>query len=248
MISAVVLTKNEENNIVDCLESISWCDEVIIIDDHSTDNTVELAKRAGAKVYSHSLDQDFSAQRNFGLQKAQGEWVLFVDADERVSSALWYEIMAMINNPIGGYDGFYLKRKDTLWGKELQYGETGNIKLLRLAKKDAGQWNGYVHETWKIKGKTSVLKNPLAHFPHQTVAEFLTEINYYTTIRAKELYKKKVFVSWWHILFYPKAKFVLNYFMKGGFLDGLPGFVFALMMSFHSFLVRGKLWLRWQKG
>lgn len=247
MISAVVLTKNEENNIVDCLESVSWCDEVIVIDDHSTDNIVELAKRTGAIVHSHALDQDFSAQRNFGLQKAQGEWVLFVDADERVSSALWYEIMAMINNPIGGYVGFYLKRKDTLWGKELQYGETGNIKLLRLAKKDAGLWEGYVHETWQVKGKTSVLKNPLIHFPHQTVAEFLTEINYYTTIRAKELYKKKVPVFWWQILLYPKAKFALNYFIKGGFLDGLPGFVFALMMSFHSFLVRSKLWLRWQK-
>ena len=247
MISAVVLTKNEESNIVDCLESISWCDEIIIIDDNSTDKTVDLAKKAGATVLKHALDHDFSAQRNFGLQKAKGDWVLFVDADERVSSALWYEIMAMINNPIAGFDGFYLKRIDTLWGKELLHGETGSIKLLRLAKRDAGTWEGYVHEQWKIKGKTAVLQNPLKHYPHQTVAEFLAEINYYTTIRANELYKKKVMVSWWHIIIYPNTKFFLNYFIKGGFLDGLPGLVFAFMMSLHSFLVRGKLWLLWQK-
>lgn len=247
MISVVVLAKNEENNIVDCLGSVSWCDEVIVIDDNSTDNTAALAKKAGATVFIHSLDHDFSAQRNFGLKKAKGDWILFVDADERVSSALWYEIMAMINNPLAGYEGFSVKRKDTLWGKELQYGETGNIKLLRLGKKDAGQWEGQVHERWNIRGKTFVLQNPLIHYPHQTVAEFLAEINYYTTIRAKELHKKKVRVSWWQIILYPKAKFILNYGIKGGFLDGLPGLVFALLMSFHSFLVRGKLWLLWQK-
>lgn len=247
MISAVVLTKNEEKNIAACLETLSWCDEVIVIDDISTDKTVQIAKKMGATVYEHALAHDFSAQRNFGLQKAKEDWVLFVDADERISSALWYEIMASINNPIGGYVGFYLKRRDIMWGKELQHGETGNIKLLRIAKKDAGVWEGQVHERWKIKGKTMVLKNILTHYPHQTVKEFLQEINYYTDLRSKELYAQKVRTSWVWIIFYSKAKFVYNYIVKLGFLDGLQGLVFALMMSFHSFLVRSKLWLLWEK-
>ncbi len=247
MISVVILTKNEEKNIEKCLENLSWCDETIVIDDDSEDKTVEIARKKGAKVYIHSLQNNFASQRNFGLEKAKGDWVLFIDADERISQALWYEIMAKTNAPFSPYAGYYIKRTDTMWGKQLRYGETGNIKLLRLAKKDAGKWEGTVHEVWKVKGKIDTLQNSLMHFPHQTIREFLQEINYYSDLRSLELRQKKIAVSWLTIVLYPKAKFVLNYIFKRGFLDGLPGLVFALIMSFHSFLVRGKLWLLWQK-
>lgn len=242
MITAVIITKNEEKNIAECLRGLSWCDEVVVVDDNSEDKTQEIARKMGARVYAHALNDDFSQQRNFGLEKAKGEWVLFVDADERVSQPLWYEIMSHTNDPIGNYAGFYLRRIDVLWGKELKHGEIGNIRLLRLAKKDAGEWHGKVHETWKVKGKTLVLDKQLLHYPHETVETFLKEINYYTDLRAEELHKKKAKAFWWSIILYPKAKFVLNYIIRGGFRDGLPGLVFALMMSFHSFLVRGKLW------
>lgn len=247
MISAVVLTKDEEENIKECLEGLSWCDEVIIIDDNSVDKTVDIAKRFEAKIYIHPLEYDFSAQRNFGLEKTKGDWILFIDADERISPALWYEIMAITNDPSNEYSGFYLKRKDVIWRKQLNYGETGNIKLLRLAKRDVGKWQGKVHETWIIKGKTSTLQNSLTHYPHQSIKKFLQEINYYTNLRAQELYKKKVRSYWWSIILFPKGKFFLNFLIKKGILDGLPGLIFALLMSFHSFLVRGKLWLLWQK-
>lgn len=248
MISAVILTKNEEQNIKACLESVSWCEEIVVIDDHSEDRTVDITKKAGAKVFIRDLNNNFAEQRNFGLEKAKGEWVLFVDADEIISSALWYEIMAVTNDPANSYEGFFLKRRDTMWGKAMNHGETGNIKLLRLAKKGAGLWTGKVHEVWKVTGKTMTLVNAVQHYPHPTIKEFLSEINYYTTLRAQELFKRKTRVTWWGILFYPKAKFFMNYFVKLGFLDGLPGFVFALMMSFHSFLVRAKLWTIWQKA
>jgi glycosyltransferase involved in cell wall biosynthesis len=248
MISAVVLTKNEEKNIENCLDSLSWCDEIVLIDDNSTDKTVDIAKKKGAKVFDRSMNHNFSTQRNFGLQKAKGDWVLFVDADERVSSALWYEIMQRTNESFNDVSGFYIKRVDTMWGKVLAYGETGNIKLLRLAKKDAGKWEGRVHETWKIEGNKATLKNVLDHFPHATVESFLREINYYTDLRSEELYEKKVKSNWFTIIVYPFSKFVLNYIIKRGFLDGLAGLVFALLMSLHSFLVRSKLWLLWQKN
>lgn len=248
MISAVVLTKNEEKNIVDCLETLTWCDEILVIDDNSQDRTVEIAQKMGASVFAHPLTNDFSTQRNFGLEQAKNNWVLFVDADERISPELAREIKYKISN-IKNKDinGFYIKRKDVIWGKELKHGETGNIKLLRLARKDAGEWEGVVHEKWKIKGKTASLNNSLFHYPHQTITEFLQEINFYTTLRAKELYQKEVKVHWFDIILYPKAKFFYNYFIKAGFLDGLQGFIVAILMSFHSFLVRGKLWLLWKK-
>lgn len=247
MISAIVLTKNEEENIAKCLESISWCDEIIVIDDNSTDQTAEIARKKGAKVIEHPMQGNFASQRNFGLSKAKGDWVLFVDADERVSAPLWYEIMAQTNESNNDTHGYYISRQDTMWGKMLRHGETGTIKLIRLARKNAGKWEGKVHEVWKIQGKIATLKNHLDHYPHESVEAFLNEINFYTDLRAAELYEKKVKAYWWSPILYPKAKFVLNYFMRRGFLDGLPGFVFAMLMSFHSFLVRGKLWLLWQK-
>jgi len=243
MLSVVILTKNEEKNIAACLDGLSWCDEKIVIDDHSTDKTVDIAKEKDAKVFSRLMNNNFSDQRNYGLEKAKGDWILFIDADERVSSALWYEIMQHTSEAIEECNGYYIKRQDTIWGRTLKHGEVGNIVLLRLAKRGAGKWVGSVHEQWKIQGKTQILKNPLDHYPHPSVSEFLSEINYYTDLRAEELHKRKVKSNWLSVIFYPKTKFILNYFLKRGFQDGLPGLVFALMMSFHSFLVRAKLWL-----
>lgn len=253
MISVIILTKNEEKNILDCLESISWADEIIIIDDNSEDRTLDVVRQLSLvkkiKIYKKSLENDFSNQRNYALSKATKEWVLFLDADERVSNDLREELNTLIVNEKNEhkYDGFYIKRKDILWGKMLKHGEIGNIKLLRLARKKAGVWYGKVHEEWQVEGKISDLENYLIHYPHQTVSEFLKEINFYTSIRARELYEKKVQVSLLDIIIYPKAKFILNYFIRLGFLDGIEGFIFAIFMSFHSFMVRGKLWLIWQK-
>lgn len=246
-LSAVILTKNEEKNIENCLKSLSFCDEVIVIDSDSSDNTRTIAQKFGAKVFIRPLNNNFSDLRNFGLSQAKNIWVFFVDADERVTEALASELSSTIYNLSSEYTGFYIKRSDIMWGKELQHGETGNLKLLRLAKKDKGIWDGRVHEIWKVKGRIGELKNRLLHYPHPTLDDFLSEINLYTTLRASELYERRVKVYWWSIILYPKVKFLLNYFIKRGFLDGMPGFVFATIMSLHSFLVRGKLWLMQQK-
>jgi len=244
MISVVILTKDEEANIVDCLESIVWCDEVIIVDDYSTDRTLQVIKNFNprVKIFQHGLEEDFSAQRNFGLSKAKGDWVLFVDADERLSNGLAGEIRDFLEQKEPDVNGFYMQRKDIMWGKELKYGESGSIKLLRFAKKNTGFWRGKVHEVWEIKGNLGNFKMPLFHYPHQSIGIFLREINYYTDLRAKELYDSGIRTNFYKIILYPKAKFFLNYFLKLGFLDGIEGLVFAIMMSFHSFLVRAKLW------
>ncbi len=252
MISVVILTKDEEKNILDCVESVLWADEIIILDDNSQDRTVEVVKNISnkkIKIYSKNLDNDFSSQRNYALSKATKEWVLFLDADERVTTQLRDEINSFLINDSKNSDtkGFFLKREDVMWGKALKYGEVGNIKLLRFAKKKEGIWYGKVHEEWRIEGKVSEFENSLIHYPHQTIDDFLKEINFYTTIRAKELYDSHVNSSIKDIIFFPSGKFILNYFFKLGFLDGIEGFIFAIFMSFHSFLVRGKLWLLWRK-
>ncbi|RJQ25584.1 glycosyltransferase family 2 protein [Candidatus Parcubacteria bacterium] len=243
-LSIIILTKNEENTIVDSLESASFADEIIIVDDNSTDRIDEIIKKINnpkIKLTKHSLDHDFSAQRNFALKITKSDWILFLDADERISKELQKEIIEKIKD--NNIDGYFIKRSDFLWGKKLRYGETGNIKLLRLGKRGSGIWKGKVHETWNIKGKTSELENDLTHLPHQTIKEFLSEINYYSDLRAKELFDKGVESNLLSIIIYTKGKFMVNYFLKLGFLDGIPGFVFAILMSFYSFMVRGKLYL-----
>jgi glycosyltransferase involved in cell wall biosynthesis len=247
MISAVVLTKNEEQNMRKCLESVKWCDEIIVVDDGSSDRTIGIAEKYKVTVYRNPLNGDFSAQRNFGISKAKYDWIVFIDADEIVSDALAYEMSNVIGlkdqNP-ENFNGFYIKRSDFIWRKQLRYGESGNIKLLRLGKKGMGVWRGRTHEKWQIMGDVGSLENPILHFPHKTLTEFLEEVNFYTDIRAKELKLKNTEVFFWTIILYPLGKFIVNYILKRGFMDGMQGLVFAIIMSFHSFLVRGKLWLK----
>jgi len=239
-ISAIILAKNEEKNIKACIAGLSFCKEIIVIDDNSTDKTSEIAKKLGAKVIIHSLQNNFSAQRNFAMTKALYPWILFIDADERVTPGLKKEIAEKTMNPIA--DAYYIHRIDYMWGKLLKHGEVGNVYILRLARKDAGAWVGAVHENWITQGKTAELKSTLLHYPHVNTEEFLKEINHYSTIRSQELFEQKKHASYWDILTYPAGKFLHNYLLRLGFLDGIPGFVLAMLMSFHSFLVRTKLW------
>lgn len=240
MISAVVISHNNELTIGKTLQSLSFCDERILVDDFSTDETVQIAKKIGAIVYQHALNGDFAAQRNFGLGKAKGEWVLFIDSDEIVSPGLAREIQKVVAIDCAG---FYLKRQDWLFGRKLLHGETSGGRFLRLARKDAGKWVRPVHEVWKIKGLTGTLDTPLDHFPHPNVAQFIDAVNRYSTINAKYLYDQHISVPWWHIPAYPVAKFLVNYVWRRGFLDGTQGAIVAIMMSMHSFLTRSKLWL-----
>lgn len=247
MISAVVLAHNNEAIIARTLESLGWCDEVLVIDDYSRDATLNLAKKFKAQVFRRYLNGDFASQRNFGLAKAKGEWLFFIDSDEVVSPQLASEIKETISGRRGAINGYYLKRKDFFLGRWLDHGETSRVKLLRLARKGTGVWTRPVHEIWQVKGEVGKLNHPLLHYPHPNVAQFLEEINFYSSLNAAYLKSQGIKASIWHIIGYPLAKFCLNYFWYSGFLDGMPGAIMALMMSFHSFLTRAKLYLLWRR-
>lgn len=246
MISAIILTKNEEKNIEECISGLKWCNEIIIIDDKSTDNTVKIAKELGAEVFEHQLNNDFSQQRNFGLEKARGDWIFFVDADERVSQELSDEIKNKINGN-GKENGFYFKRIDNFLGKWLKHGEIGDIRILRLGRKKSGKWVRRVDEVWEVEGEKNTFDNPLLHYSHTSLDEFITSINERSSLNARMFYEESLkpnLLEWLKPLF----KFFNNYILKLGFLDGIQGFVFAVFMSLHSFLVRGKLYLLWKRN
>src|SRR3990167_1565394 len=246
-LSAVILAKNEEENILQSIESVNFCDEIIVIDDYSKDKTTEIARNHGANVFRRRLNNDFASQRNFGLQKAKGEWVLFLDADERVSENLKKEILHLIGTPKSGYSGFFLKRKDVIFGKEVNHGEMGSLKLLRLAKKGSGFWKRSVHESWNVKGKTLTLANSIYHYPHQNLREFIDSVNYFSSLHALSNRREGKNSSLVKIILWPLGHFIKNWIFKKGFLDGTLGFVMAMFMSFHSFLAWSKLWLLQKK-
>ena len=258
MISAIILAKNEEKNIGECIEALAFCEEIIVIDDYSSDKTVEIARGLGANIFQRKLEGNFASQRNFGLEKATNKWVLFIDADERVSKELRDEIereVVSLNNP---YLGYFFKRDDYIFGKRIKFGETSALfgfnpgayinKFLRLARRSAGKWRRPVHEVWEVSGRTKSLKNTLKHYPHQTLREYISDINFHSDLHAEANYKEGKRSSLLKILLWPKLKFLNNYFFRLGLLDGTEGFVLALSTSFHSFLAWSKLWIYQRKN
>lgn len=240
MLTAVVLTKNEEKNIEKCILSLKFCDEILVVDDESTDNTVKIAKKLGAKILNHKM-LNYGEQRNWVLDQIRSTWVLFVDADEVVSIKLAGSIQkALINNQANGY---LIHRVDYIWNHKFKYGDVGNVWLLRLARRGAGNWKGEVHETWEVNGQIAKLNGDLNHYPHPTVVEFLKHINNYSTLKAAEFHESGRRTNIFEIIFAPIWKFKYLYILRLGFLDGTAGFVHAMMMAFYVFLTAGKLFM-----
>jgi glycosyltransferase involved in cell wall biosynthesis len=241
MLTAVILAHDETVTLDQSLRSVQFADEVLVIADAPSTATLSVLTKNKAKVIRHPLQHDFSAQRNFALSQATGDWVIFVDADECVSPRLAKNIESAITDT--SCVGFFLHRVDFLWQHKFKFGDLSQVYLLRLAKKDGNRWHGRVHEVWQVSGPTAKLPGDLIHTPHPTLTQFLQSINAYSSIRARELHDSGAAASLHQIIFYPLGKFVYLWLFRLGCLDGLPGLIQALTMSFYSFLVRGKLYL-----
>lgn len=244
MLTGVIITKNEEKNISEAITNLDFCDEIIVCDNNSSDKTTRLAKDLKAKVFSKKFT-DYSQQRNYALDRAVDGWIFFLDADERVTNELRDEIKTIVKNNL--VDGVYFKRTDYFLGKKLHFGETGSVRLLRLAKKASGVWRRGVHEYWDVEGRTTNAKNGIQHNSHSDLSSLIEKLNKYSKIHALENSKSGKISNIAKVIFFPVLKFKLNYIIRMGFLDAVHGFVFALMMSFHSFLSWSILFLEKNK-
>lgn len=236
-ITAILLHKNADNMLRRAVESVRWCQEIIIIDDSSQVPPNNIAKEYNAKLLSRKLDS-FADQRNFGLHQATQPWVLYIDADECVSDALHQEIIHAITQP---HQGFLFSRQDIFMGKILRFGETNAIRFLRLAKKEAGLWSRTVHEYWNVQGSIGVLHTPIMHTPHASLATFFDKMNQYTELEVVERKSMKKKFLWREFTIFPFAKFLYNYILRLGCMDGFPGLCMAYMMSLHSLIIRIKM-------
>lgn len=246
-LSLLLLTKNESKNIEKNFNWLPTCKsikEIIVVDDNSSDNTRELCQKLGSKnrvvkIFKRELNNDFASQRNFGISKTNYNWILWLDADEKPSKKL---IQFLNHFDIDQYKNYSFKRQDIFLKNKLKHGETAYLNFVRLFNKKYGQFEGQVHESWKTKKIIKKTKYIIYHYSHSTIKSFIQKINIYSDIRSKELFQKQVTTNMFEIIFFPIGKFIQNYFLRLGFLDGTPGIILALCMSFHVFLNKAKLW------
>lgn len=238
-ISVIIITKNEVKNIKQCLESVSWADEIIIVDAESEDKTVELARQFTDKIFIKKWE-GFVPQKKYALSLTNNEWILSLDADERVSPELKGEIK---NINLNGIDGFFIKRKNYLFEKEITSCGWDKDYQLRLFKKSKVELpERLVHEGFKINGKTVYLSNVIHHHTFSSLHNYLIKVNSYTTLRAKEIYKSKKKVTALTIFTHAFSAFVRYYISLKGFKDGMHGLIISFINSVSTMLIYVKIW------
>lgn len=246
-ISVIIRTKNEEKMISDCLETADWADEIIVVDSGSEDKTVVIAKEKGTKVYYHPFT-NFADQRNFATQKTKGEWLFYLDADERVSKKLREEIQQKIINP-GQYCAFEIPRLNIFFGCSMHHGGWYPDYQTKLIKKEAlKEWFGLIHESARVEGKIGQLKNNLLHLSHRSLDEGFAKSVIWTKMEADLLFAANhPKVNIFHLAKVPLEEFIKRVFAKKGFLDGIIGWLEGLIQAFNKFLVYAQLWEKQQK-
>lgn len=246
MISALAITYNEESNIESYIESLSFADEIIIVDSFSTDQTVDLAKKYQVKIVQREFD-NFSNQKNYAISLAKHDWIVFFDLDEKISEPLAKEIVSKINseNPLNAYK---VKRNFIFMGKRLKYSGFQTDEVVRLFNKNYCKYNGKsVHETIVTSEKIGVLKNTSDHYTYKDFDSYNQKLSQYSKLQAEALYKKNVRPNLYHFLFRPWYRFMHQYFLRLGILDGKEGFILAYINAFSVFKRYIQLWLMYRK-
>ena len=246
-ISACIITYNEEGNIRKCLESVKLADELVVVDSYSTDNTVAIAKEYTQHVIQTSWPGHV-AQKNNTLKYATHEWVLSLDADERISPELREEIEAELGKNTLSWDGFYMPRRTFYLQRWILHGGWQPDLGLRLFKKSKGRWGGQdPHDRVILDGKTKRLKNPIYHYNYRDLSHQIMTIDSYSRISSAELLKEGRKFRYLDLLLRPPFRFLRDYFLKQGFRDGWPGLIIAVNTSFYVFTKYAKLWERQKK-
>lgn len=238
LLSAIIIARNAEDVLQECLESVKFCDEIILVDDNSSDKTVHIAKSYGAKVIK-GIDNDFAENRNIGLKEAKGKWVLYIDTDERVSTLLEKSILRAIQD--SEFSAYKLQRKNFYLGKH----EWPTVeKLERLFKKEYIKgWYGKLHETAKIEGSVGILEGYLLHFTHRDLTSMLNKTIEWSKIEAQLRYDTHhPKIVWWRLIRVMTAGFYDSYIKQGGWKAGTAGFIESIFQSYSMFVTYATLW------
>jgi len=250
-ISAVFNTYNEAEKLPDALASIkNWVDEIVVVDMGSKDQTLNLAKKAGAKILKHKLVPYVELIRNYGPDKASGDWILVIDSDERIPKTLAKKLQQIAKE--GKFDAVNIPRKNIIFGKWIRHTNWWPDFHVRFFKKGKAFWSKQIHAYPEVKGK--ILKLPaeeslaITHYCYDSLDEFLTRMNRYTEIEAQNRLEAGERFSWKNFFWQPTREFLQRFIRHAGFLDGLHGFILSFLMVYYRFSQEVKLWEKTKKS
>jgi len=247
-ISVIIIAKNEGEMIKECLESVKWAEEIILVDTGSTDKTLDIAQKYEVKIISCPTNKpEFAKWRNIGLAAAKGEWLLYVDADERVTPELKRELQEVMAEP--KYTAYQIPRRNFYLGKEMHYGGAwpGHVKRLFLKEKLI-RWERELHEDPVFGGEMGTLKSPLLHFTHRDLASMVEKTLEWSKIEARLLYEANhPPVTWWRILRIMLTEFWYRGIKLQGLRDGAIGWIEVIFQMFSRFITYARLWELQQK-
>jgi glycosyltransferase involved in cell wall biosynthesis len=239
-LSVAIIAGNEEKKIGDCLESVKWADEIIVVDSESSDRTVEIAKRYTDKVFIRKW-KGYAPQKQFAIDQATCDWILSLDADERVSPELKDEILKILESETE-FDGFYIPRRNFFLGKWIKScGWYPNYQLRLFKKGKAKVTQRKVHEGFVVDGKVGYLRGDIIHLTHMTLKETFAKINEYSSLSAEEKSKRKK-VKGIDLILHPLSAFLSHYVLKGGFRDGVYGLMVSLNHAMTNLQTYMKIW------
>lgn len=243
-LSVVIITKNASKKIRNCLKSVEWADEIVIVDGHSEDDTVAIASEYTDKILSSDFE-GFANERNKGASFAEGDWILQLDADEIVTEGFRERLERILSGDDGGFVSFKFRRKNIFLGRPMLRGGWYHYSA-HLFKKGRAHYEGDIHETLIVDGKQGKIEEAVEHYPFDSMSEFIERQNRYTTLQAKEMFRKDGSIPEKAILYNLKVKplklFNKFYIKKRGFMEGMHGLVFSVMFAWVHYLKWAKYW------
>lgn len=244
-LSVVISTFNRSKSLIRTLESVRHlADEIVVVDNQSTDNTVVIAKRFGAKVFSRQNTLMLNVNKNYGFSRATGEWILCLDDDEVIPTELASEIKDKLRR--SNIDGYWISRKNIIFGRWITHGIWWPDKQLRLFRRGLGKYpEKHVHEYITVTGRTDYLENPFVHYNYDSLGQYLAKMqDIYIVSEVEKLAAAGYRVDWKDALRFPISDFLKLYFAQQGYKDGLHGLVLGLLQAFYSFIIFVKMWER----
>jgi glycosyltransferase involved in cell wall biosynthesis len=240
-LSVTIITLNEEREIEACLEGVAWADEIVVVDSGSVDRTVEIAKKYTDKVIHHDWP-GYAAQKNWAVDQATHDWILSVDADERVLPPLREEIEAALASG-GPHAGYLIDRKNFFLGRWIRHGGWAPDMTIRLFDRKRGRFKAReVHEVVQVDGSAGVLKTPMEHYTYRSLAAYNDRVGRYAALAARELRKEGRRFHFWDLFLRPAWTMFRMYILKQGFRDGVYGLALAGLYGYYTFLKYAKLW------
>jgi glycosyltransferase involved in cell wall biosynthesis len=244
-LSVVISVYNGEKCLEKCLKSVSFVKEIIIANNSSTDKTEEIARKYTKNIYKQKNDPSkIDLQKNLGFEKATGEWILYLDADEQVSPELQEEIKSEIRNPKSEIGGYWIPRKNIIFGKWIEHTGWYPDLQLRLFKRGKGKFTEeHVHEMMKVEGELGHLENHIMHDNYESISQFLNKLaTIYGPNEAEQLIRKGYIFNWRDAVRFPVKEFLSRYFAREGYKDGFHGLMLSFLMGFYHFIVFSYIW------